>query len=297
MTGICGQDLRRRRPCGRAASGGDERQDRAVLPGEDLAVEDPVPGQGARRVDDLRELAGDVVEVAGEQADVAPRLWSWARIPSYLSSTQTSGPSRRMISSASSAGEASMNLSGWKRVIVAAARRSSRASVARRPMSPVSIPAHFTSSSGRSNAFAIAASSRPSRSPMRSSPPSTLTMYLAVSGSARASSSRRIADLRGRAGRRLDRRERGGDLGERRGGPAGSCPAPSRTSCDGEAQVGVPVVGGAERDRGRRRRCSATVVTIADQPRPAARWSASGNGRPVRKTAAIGSSSGVRARR
>ena len=31
---------------------------------------------------------------------------------------------------------------------------------------------------------------------------------------------------------------------------------------------------------------------MADQPRPAARWSASGNGRPVRKTAAIGSSSG-----
>ena len=34
-------------------------------------------------------------------------------MPSYLSSTQTSGPSRVMISAASSAGEASMNLSGW----------------------------------------------------------------------------------------------------------------------------------------------------------------------------------------
>ena len=39
------------------------------------------------------------------------------------------------------------------------------------------------------------------------------------------------------------------------------------------------------------------AVMIADQPRPADRWSASGNGRPVRKTAAIGSSSGVRLRR
>ena len=36
---------------------------------------------------------------------------------------------------------------------------------------------------------------------------------------------------------------------------------------------------------------------IAAQPIPAVRWSASGNGRPVRKTAAIGSSSGVRLRR
>ena len=34
-----------------------------------------------------------------------------------------------------------------------------------------------------------------------------------------------------------------------------------------------------------------------DQPRPIERWSVSGNGRPVRKTAAIGSSSGVRAAR
>ena len=51
-------------------------------------------------------------------------------MPSYLSSTHTSGPSRRTISAASSAGEASMNLSGWKRVISAKARVSSRASVA-----------------------------------------------------------------------------------------------------------------------------------------------------------------------
>ena len=40
-----------------------------------------------------------------------------------------------------------------------------------------------------------------------------------------------------------------------------------------------------------------TVEAIADQPRPAARWSASANGRPVRKIAAIGSSAGVNARR
>ena len=87
-----------------------------------------------------------------------------------------------MISSASSAGEASMNLSGWNSASSASPSRSSRASSASRPMSPVSMPAHFTSSSGRSNALAMAASTSPSRRPMRSSPPRTLTMDLAVGG-------------------------------------------------------------------------------------------------------------------
>ena len=46
----------------------------------------------------------------------------------------------------------------------------------------------LTASSGRSNAFASAASTRPSRSPMRSSPDRTRTIPRAVFGSARASS-------------------------------------------------------------------------------------------------------------
>ena len=50
-----------------------------------------------------------------------------------------SGPSRARISAASSAGDASMNLSGWNSASAASARRSSRASVAVRPTSPVSI--------------------------------------------------------------------------------------------------------------------------------------------------------------
>ena len=37
-----------------------------------------------------------------------------------------------------------------------------------------------------------------------------------------------------------------------------------------------------------------TEPPTPDQPTPIERWSASGNGRPVRKTAAIGSSSSVR---
>ena len=116
-------------------------------------------------------------------------------MPSYLSSTQTVGPRRPMISAASSAGDASMNLSGWNRVIAASARRSSRARTAVRPMSPVSIPARLTASSGRPNAFAMAASSRPSRRPMRSSPLRTFTMPPAVRGDERASSASRIAAL------------------------------------------------------------------------------------------------------
>ena len=93
-----------------------------------------------------------------------------------------------MISVASSAGLASMNLSGWNSASAESSSRSSRASAAVRPMSPLSIPAHFTTSSGRSNALAIAASRRPSRPPMRSSPVRTFTRYLAVSGDDRASS-------------------------------------------------------------------------------------------------------------
>ena len=116
-------------------------------------------------------------------------------MPSYLSSTQTSGPSRVMISVASSAGEASMNLSGWKSASEAVARASSRARPASRPTSPTSIPAHLTSSSGRSKARAIPASTRPSRRPIRRSPPSTLTMYFAVIGSERSSRPRRTADF------------------------------------------------------------------------------------------------------
>ena len=58
-------------------------------------------------------------------------------------------------------------------------------------------------------------------------------------------------------------------------------------------EVGRAVVGLAERGPRRPSPMAVTVVAIAAQPRPVARWSASANGRPVRKTAAIGSSSGV----
>ncbi len=84
-----------------------------------------------------------------------------------------------------------MNLSGWNTARAASPSRSSRASVAVRPTSPVSIPARLTASSGRPKAFASAASSRPSRSPIRSSPLSTFTIPVAVRGDDRARSASR----------------------------------------------------------------------------------------------------------
>ena len=174
-------------------------------------------------------------------------------MPSYLSSTQTGTPSRFTISAASSAGEASMNLIGWKRARLASASRSSRASSAIRPMSPVSIPAHFTASSGRSNAFAIAASTRPSRSPIRSSPDRTLTRYFAVSGSARARSSRKIPLFARRPGGRLDRGDRlrrpragsgtpSGPGRDRRasGRPRPPCPGPTTGRRPRRARIAAP---------------------------------------------------------
>ena len=85
-----------------------------------------------------------------------PCRCSWARMPSYLSSTQTGVPSRATTSATSAAGEASIDLSGRKSVSSASSRRSSRASSAVWPRSPVSMPAHCTAGSGRPNAAAIA---------------------------------------------------------------------------------------------------------------------------------------------
>ena len=152
-----------------------------------------------------------------------------------------------MISAASSAGEASMNLSGWNRVIAASSSRSSRASTAVRPTSPVSIPARLTASRGRPNAFAIAASRRPSRSPIRSSPPSTLTMAPAVPGDERAQQRLEDGGLGGGARRRLGRLECRADLDQGR-----LAVGVRRVSGRGEhvrhrgRDVGRPVVGAAE---------------------------------------------------
>ena len=218
-------------------------------------------------------------------------------MPSYLSSTQTSGPSLPMISSASSAGDASMNLSGWKSASSASPSRSSRASSASRPMSPVSIPDHLTSSMGRSKALAMAASTSPSRNPIRSSPPRTLTIALAVGGSARASRSWRSCALAcgpDAVSIAANVAATSGSVGESSGG--GVCSA--RISTSSTARLRSEYRSYARPMSSRVAPVSAAIAAIiADQPRPVARWSASGNGRPVRKTAATGSSSGERLRR
>ena len=117
-------------------------------------------------------------------------------------------------------------------------------------MSPVSIPAHLTSSSGRSNAFAMAASSEA----LAQADPQLAAEHLDdVLGGQRVGAGEQrpagSADLRGRARGGLDRLERGGHLGECRA--AARLRARVRRAVehvlDREAQVGVAVVGLAER--------------------------------------------------
>ena len=53
---------------------GDERQDHAVAPAEDLAVEDAVPWQRLGGADDLGVARADVVQVARVEAHLAAAL-------------------------------------------------------------------------------------------------------------------------------------------------------------------------------------------------------------------------------
>ena len=69
-----GLDRGRRRLAPEPALERDERQDRPVAPAEDLAVEDAVPRQPGRRLDDLRVAAADVVQVARVEADLRAAL-------------------------------------------------------------------------------------------------------------------------------------------------------------------------------------------------------------------------------
>ena len=119
-------------------------------------------------------------------------------------------------------------------------------------------------------------------------------------GQRRRPGDERVEDLRlgRRPGRGLDGLERRGDLGQRRlGRRVGRMPGlrehlarrRSRRPTSGRRRGAWP--------RGRRPPRASTEPPSPAQPTPIERWSASGNGRPVRNTAAIGSSSGVRPRR
>ena len=119
----------------------------------------------------------------------APSRWSCARIPSYLSSIHASSPTRRITSSASATGVASINRIGRPRCSAASVSLSSRARTAASPGSPTSISARRTAPIGRSKAAAIASSRSPSRRPMRSSRAAMRPMKRASREVARAKSS------------------------------------------------------------------------------------------------------------
>ncbi len=69
-----GLDGRRRRLAAEPGLQADERQDQAVAVGQDLPVDDAGPWQRPGGLDDLRELAADVVQVARVQAHVLAAL-------------------------------------------------------------------------------------------------------------------------------------------------------------------------------------------------------------------------------
>ena len=81
---------------------------------EDLAVEDVPPRRGREGGHDLGELRGELAPIPREEPDSPSTLWSWHRTPSYLSSTQSGVPRRRIASAASAAGWASMGSTGVK---------------------------------------------------------------------------------------------------------------------------------------------------------------------------------------
>ena len=110
-------------------------------------------------------------------------------MPSNLSSTYTvgagavvaslpdSGAKRAQIASAVGSGLASMHLIGRNKESSARCNSPFTARSAVSPMSPRSMFASFTSSSGTSKADAMASSTRPSRKPIRRSPVKILTTY------------------------------------------------------------------------------------------------------------------------
>ena len=261
----------------------------------------PAHGRSARRRDDLRELAADVVEVAASTGGPRrPRGGAGRGCRRTCPRPRPSGRGGARISAASSAGRGEHELERVEQRELGARRGGPRgpargpADVAgehARPLDGVERPVE-----GLGDAPPRAS---PSRSPIRSSPERTLTMPrrgLRV-GAARAAPSR-SSRLGGRArrrprSRRTPRRPRA-SVGESAG--SGAWPASRQHVADRRADVGRAVVRRAEGARGRRPPTRATASAIVAQPMPVARWSASGNGRPVRNTTAIGSSSGVEVR-
>ena len=164
-------------PSARAASGGrGTGRTRAIPEGEQLAVEDPVPGQVAGRLHDLRELRRDVVEVTREEPDLVPAPVELGADAVVLVLDPDLRPE---------AGDDLGRVLGRRREHEAqrveeaqprglpADRRGPGLRPRRRP--PSASRRAPPAAGGRPKAAAIAASTRPSRSPIRSSPPRILT--------------------------------------------------------------------------------------------------------------------------
>ena len=191
-------------------------------------------------------------------------------MPSYLSSTQTSGPSRRddLGGVLGRRGEHELERVEQRQL---GRRRgaSSRARPASRPTSPTSIPAHLTSSSGRSKAFAMAASTQA----LAQADPQVAAEHLddvlggqrvgaleqRAAGSPTCAPGRRPP--RSRRTRRPPRGASGSSRAAARGRP---CAARRRRRCRGRTSGRRP----RRARRAGRAPISVTVVAIADQPSP-----------------------------
>ena len=214
----------------------------------------------------------------------SPALCTWARMPSYLSSTTYGGGKRRPTSARSRTGVASITPIGAKCASVGSPSVSWRARSAVAPMSPVSMCARPTASRSRPKARAIASSRRPSRRPMRVSPETIFTMYRASSPLDRARSARSssrfgptpraaaIASNVATTSARLTRSPRGGSS------PMSSAATSPRSACRWyDAAMSSPVL--PERSR--------STSESALQPTESTRSSRRGKGAPARSRAAM----------
>ena len=91
---------------------------------EHLAVEDAVPRQAAAVATTSGNSPLMSCRSRLNSRTSSPCLCSWARMPSYLSSTQTGEPSRSSTSASSATGEASIDLSGRNSASSALAERA-----------------------------------------------------------------------------------------------------------------------------------------------------------------------------
>ena len=201
-----------------------------------------------------------------------------------------------MISAASSAGEASMNLSGWNRAIAASPSRSSRASDRR----PADVAGEHPGPLDGVERPLERLGDRRLEEALAQPDPELAAEHLDDGAGRAAATTRREQRLEERrpwprrpTPPRSPRTPRA--TSSRVGSPAGSgaWPGLGEHLADRGRDVGRAVVGAAEGVGVGAGHAQHRAGDARPSRRRSERWSASGNGRPVRKTAAIGSSSGA----